>query len=316
MHKINIPSFLNKLKFKLKKVKQSSNKEVDRSLAVNVPKIPNIPNNLPSIIQQNSLNNPCLSSPCLNSGMCITLMDDKGIPRGYLCRCTNPQDSGAFCEDRNFCFSNPCLNGGSCTNTLNGYSCKCGHHWTGFNCNIPSNIMPTTVNCFDASKRCLNGGSCAKFPNELDYSCKCPHNYGGTQCEIFDVCAKRPCLHEGVCTFKPPQYYECKCVDGYYGANCERPNPCKNASRCANGAKCQIDFKNLGDYYCACEGNFQGKHCNQCKPQFAGKYCDRCVEGFTGSNCDVLINRCLPSPCGNGICVMDGSSYKCICTEG
>lgn len=165
--------------------------------------------------------------------------------------------------------------------------------------------------------RCLNGGTCAKFPNELDYSCKCPHNYGGTQCEIFDVCAKRPCQNDGVCTFKPPQYYECKCKDGYFGANCERPNPCKNASaKCANGAKCQIDFKNLGDYYCACEGNFMGKHCDQCKPQFTGKYCDRCVEGFTGPHCDLLINRCLPTPCVNGICVMDGSSYKCICTEG
>lgn len=163
------------------KVKQTSiNKDLDRSMAaVAPPKMPlNINNNhlslMPGLQQQSSavsinnpLNNPCLSSPCLNSGMCITLMDDKGIPRGYICRCTNPQDSGAFCEDRNFCFSNPCLNGGSCSNTLNGYACKCTTHWTGFNCNIPANVVVppppqpqppilmtmTSLNCFDHSKR-------------------------------------------------------------------------------------------------------------------------------------------------------------------
>jgi hypothetical protein len=160
-------------------VKQTLNKDTDRSIAAVAP--PKVALNTHLSAHQSSaaninnpLNNPCLSSPCLNSGMCITLMDDKGVPRGYICRCTNPQDSGAFCEDRNFCFSNPCLNGGSCANKLNGYSCKCTSHWTGFNCNIPSNVivpppqlqlqpqaqpplmmMPslTTLNCFDHSKR-------------------------------------------------------------------------------------------------------------------------------------------------------------------
>lgn len=45
---------------------------------------------------------PCLSSPCLNSGVCISLLDDTGLQRGYKCKCSNPQDSGIYCEDRNF----------------------------------------------------------------------------------------------------------------------------------------------------------------------------------------------------------------------
>ena len=56
-------------------------------------------------IEKLSLNSisssPCISSPCLNSGVCITIIDDKGLQRGYKCKCTNPQDSGMYCEDRN-----------------------------------------------------------------------------------------------------------------------------------------------------------------------------------------------------------------------
>lgn len=276
---------------------QQNSKEVERILSVDI-------------------SNPCLSSPCLNSGMCITLMDDKGIPRGYLCRCTSPQDSGSFCEDRNFCYSNPCLNGGTCSNTLNGFTCKCTGSWTGFNCNRPSELVNANLNlnCFDEGRRCLNGGSCLKYADEYFYSCKCMPSYSGAQCEIFDVCSTTPCQNGGFCLFKPPSYFECKCTDQFIGLNCEKPNPCSNQT-CANGGLCRINY-NTNEYFCTCTGNYMGKNCNQCKPQFMGQFCDQCINGFTGANCDQLATFCSPTPCQNGVCLWDPSGYRCVCNEG
>lgn len=177
-------------------------------------------------------------------------MDGKGIPRGYICRCTSPQDSGTFCEERNFCYSNPCMNGGICTNTLNGYTCKCSALWSGFNCNHPVDLV-SLDSCLAETKRCINGGSCLKGPGEYFYSCKCPPNYSGASCEVYDVCATRPCLNNGACIFKPPSFFECNCTQDYIGLNCEKFNPCKNVT-CANGGTCRINFNN-NDFFCQCE---------------------------------------------------------------
>jgi Notch 1 len=298
-------------------------------------------------------NNPCVSSPCLNSGMCITLMDDKGVPRGYICRCTNPADSGTYCEDRNYCFSNPCMNGGTCVNGLNGYTCRCMGAWAGINCNLPLAMAPVTLStastpphsqpqsppppppplkftlppskfaststlaaapsCFDEGRRCLNGGSCLKYDEETNYSCKCPIGYSGTRCEAYDPCAINPCLNDGTCLFKPPSFYECNCTSQYYGYQCEKLNPCSNTS-CQNGGACHINYSN-NDFYCLCEGNFVGKNCEQCKPQFTGDKCDKCINGFSGVNCDQLISYCSPNPCQNGMCLWDQTGYKCVCSE-
>ena len=216
-------------------------------------------------------NNPCLSSPCLNSGMCITLMDDKGVSRGFLCRCTSPQDTGVFCEERNLCYSNPCLNGGICKTTQTGFTCQCPVTWTGYICNYPAEISRPNLNCFDEGKRCLNGGSCLKYPEEYFYSCKCLPNYSGSTCEVYEIpknpCSTtNPCLNGGVCIFNPPAYFQCKCMDQFIGLNCEKPNPCLNNT---NEGMCNIDL-NTNDYICTCPENVMGKNCRECKPQFTG----------------------------------------------
>ena len=239
-----------------------------------------------------------------------------GIPRKFICRCTNPQDSGVYCEERNFCMSNPCLNGGTCSNNFNGYKCTCLSSWTGVNCHLPTDIALLNTNCFDESKKCLNGGSCTKADGEYYYSCKCPPYYSGPSCENYDACATNPCQNGGLCIFKPPSFFECNCTDEhYYGFTCEMPSPCNNV-KCANNGVCRINYSN-NDYFCSCSSpNFMGKFCEQCKPQFMGPNCDQCVQGYTGVNCDQPATYCNPNPCLNGVCLWDTTDYKCICSEG
>lgn len=246
--------------------------------------------------------------------MCVTIMDDRSIPRGFLCRCSNPQDSGFYCEERNYCYSNPCLNGGTCSSTFNGFKCQCTREWTGVKCHTQSYVQPAIFNCFDDGKFCKNGGSCIKSPNDFNYMCQCPSGYSGTFCEIFDSCSTFPCLNNGVCINKGTFGFECNCTLNFYGKNCENLNPCTNQT-CSNRGDCRSDVI-TNSYACFCDGNYAGKNCNQCRPQFTGQYCDQCIPGYTGPNCDILINLCSPNPCLNGMCSLDGFTYKCSCAEG
>lgn len=59
--------------------------------------------------------NECLSSPCLNGGVCE---DQTG---GYVCNCA-VGFSGDHCEvNIDECYSTPCLNGGSCLDAVNNF---------------------------------------------------------------------------------------------------------------------------------------------------------------------------------------------------
>lgn len=283
------------MRFSLFLAFQSNSKESDRSI-VSTP-----------------TGTPCASSPCLNSGMCITLMDDKGVPRGFICRCKNPQDTGVYCEERNFCHSNPCLNGGICENSMTGFICKCPNGWSGFNCNTPTYLAGSSFNCFEDANHCRNGGTCFKLM-DLSYMCKCPPNYRGTYCQVFDMCSTLPCLNGGTCNFIETDGFQCNCTKDFYGKKCEYKNTCSD-SMCFNGGQCQID-QFTHKKYCSCPNNFAGTYCQECRPQFTGEKCDTCAKGYSGDNCEVTINNCSPNPCQNGVCTVDGSSYKCVCSEG
>lgn len=57
----------------------------------------------------------CLSSPCLNEGVC------EDLTGGYTCNCAIGF-SGDHCEvDIDECYSSPCLNGGSCLDAVNDF---------------------------------------------------------------------------------------------------------------------------------------------------------------------------------------------------
>ena len=79
-----------------------------------------------------SLADPCESSPCKNSGKCVT---EKGQ---FKCECTLPY-FGSTCENkRNPCGHNTCLNGGNCvpTKDLTNFTCSCQDGFQGNMCQM------------------------------------------------------------------------------------------------------------------------------------------------------------------------------------
>ncbi|XP_070304808.1 slit homolog 1 protein [Salvelinus sp. IW2-2015] len=134
--------------------------------------------------------NPCLSSPCVNQGICHS-----DLVEIYRCSCP-PGFKGRNCETAlNVCVSNPCANGGTCQ--LNeeeeeAYSCACPLGFEGPTC------QTNMDDCEDND--CENGANCVDGVN--NYTCLCPPYYTGEMCEeMEDVCAPgvSPCQHQSTC---------------------------------------------------------------------------------------------------------------------
>ncbi|XP_060077166.1 delta-like protein A [Ylistrum balloti] len=101
--------------------------------------------------------------------------------------------------------------------------------------------------------------------------------------------------------------------------------PC-DSNPCHNNASC---LELTGDYYCACQGNFTGKHCDQedhcamlpCKNggtcySNAISYICNCTVDYSGPTCETKLNPCDSDPCVNGLCTALNNSYSCSCDKG
>uniref|UniRef100_A0A665VJX1 Slit homolog 1 protein n=1 Tax=Echeneis naucrates TaxID=173247 RepID=A0A665VJX1_ECHNA len=181
--------------------------------------------------------NPCLSSPCLNQGICHS-----DLVEIYRCSCP-PGFKGKNCETAlNPCASKPCANGGTCqvSEDEEGH-CICPLGFEGPMCQ--TNID----DCED--NYCDNGATCIDGVN--NYTCFCPPYYTGEMCEeMEDVCApeRSPCQHQSTCliTSAGPK---CVCSPGYVGEYCSiNYNDCVE-HRCQNGAQCVDE---LNGYSCIC----------------------------------------------------------------
>ena len=73
---------------------------------------------------------PCSTTPCLNSGVCVATADS------FSCLC-DPRYTGTICEHVNLCSPNPCLNGGSCIDNIFG-TCLCPNTHEGEICQTVS----------------------------------------------------------------------------------------------------------------------------------------------------------------------------------
>ncbi|CAF94128.1 unnamed protein product, partial [Tetraodon nigroviridis] len=237
--------------------------------------------------------NPCLSSPCLNQGVC-----QSDLMEIYRCSCP-PGFKGKNCETAlNACVSNPCANGGTCRvdeEEEGEYICKCPLGFEGPTCQTNAD------DCEDHD--CENGATCVDGVN--NYTCFCPPYYTGEMCEeMEDVCApeRSPCKHQSTCLITPTGP-KCVCSPGYVGDDCSVDyNDCGD-HRCQNGAQC-ID--ELNGYSCVCHQGYSGQLCEvppsplslceladcqnnapcverggralcQCPPEFGGPRCEKLV---------------------------------------
>uniref|UniRef100_A0A674BPL8 Slit homolog 1 protein n=1 Tax=Salmo trutta TaxID=8032 RepID=A0A674BPL8_SALTR len=238
--------------------------------------------------------NPCLSSPCVNQGICHS-----DLVEIYRCSCP-PEFKGRNCETSlNACVSNPCVNGGTCQldeEEEAAYSCACPLGFDGPTC------LTNIDDCEDND--CGNGAACIDGINH--YTCLCPLYYTGEVCEeMEDVCAPgvSPCQHQSTCliTSTGPQ---CVCSPGYVGDDCSVDYDDCEENRCQNRAQC-VD--QLNGYSCSCLDGYSGQLCEvppsphslcdlaDCQNgapcvERAGRALCQCLPGFGGPRCEKLVS--------------------------
>uniref|UniRef100_A0A674BX22 Slit homolog 1a (Drosophila) n=1 Tax=Salmo trutta TaxID=8032 RepID=A0A674BX22_SALTR len=236
--------------------------------------------------------NPCLSSPCVNQGICHS-----DLVEIYRCSCP-PEFKGRNCETSlNACVSNPCVNGGTCQldeEEEAAYSCACPLGFDGPTC------LTNIDDCEDND--CGNGAACIDGINH--YTCLCPLYYTGEVCEeMEDVCAPgvSPCQHQSTCLITSTG---CVCSPGYVGDDCSVDYDDCEENRCQNRAQC-VD--QLNGYSCSCLDGYSGQLCEvppsphslcdlaDCQNgapcvERAGRALCQCLPGFGGPRCEKLVS--------------------------
>jgi len=125
--------------------------------------------------------NPCLSSPCVNNGICLS----SSLTYNYTCVCP-ANYTGYRCEDfLGACTPTICQNGGTCVyNGQNAISCLCSPLWTGTLCT--QHVDPCAT-----SNPCLNSGICIAIFNSTNQTlikCQCLASFTG---RIFSFLIKK-----------------------------------------------------------------------------------------------------------------------------
>ncbi|OWF51462.1 fibropellin-1-like [Mizuhopecten yessoensis] len=99
-----------------------------------------------------------------------------------------------------------------------------------------------------------------------------------------------------------------------------------DSSPCYNNASC---LELTGGYYCACQGNFTGRHCEQedhcaispcqhggtCYSNAISYICN-CTVDYGGPTCSNKLNPCDTNPCLNGLCTPLNDTFHCSCDAG
>ncbi|CAD5113058.1 DgyrCDS2252 [Dimorphilus gyrociliatus] len=277
-------------------------------------------------------NQPCKTNSCKNNGVCYN------VGTVQFCKCPFGF-TGSVCEKRvthmDPCLDNPC-NQGRCERNPFGYTCFCGQHYEGKNCEraaTPGTGSPKPNPCI--SSPCGQFGKCYNI-TDTAYFCLCNEGYSGSPCKKHNnnngnnnACKSNPCQNGGICIDNgSPSSYRCNCLSGTSGINCEQttcPKSCQNRGLCKSERRMNSNTRRFETVYkCECLPEYLGENCeysnpclqNPCenkgicsplmiasisKPDFACK----CVKAFEGKTCSIRAKDvCAENPCQNeGSCV-------------
>ncbi|CAF4740393.1 unnamed protein product [Rotaria sp. Silwood1] len=224
--------------------------------------------------------NPCLSSPCLNQGICQGYWNTTSA--WFICLCVGPF-TGIKCETS---LLNPC--GGLCMNRspcVNGV-CVCSAQYTGTFCGFDNP-------CYN--QICRNNGFCSTNFNStsVSFTCTCRSYFTGQYCETSIYAQSTPtscastCYNSGSCVNGL-----CMCTSQYVGPSCQYENPCISHNPCLNGSTCFGQYNTNGSVYTQCF----------------------CPQGYTGIYCEATL--CSSTSCNGGLCTATQNSIVCVCQIG
>ena len=240
----------------------------------------------------------CLSSPCLNEGLC-----SQTGANTFSCDCTATLFTGLLCQTETItCATTPCANNGACSHPApNTVTCNCtGTGYTGSSCQTA-----VVGDCRVSTYSCQNGA--CDVGGDDTASCNCNGTeYSGARCQVgIDACLSSPCENGGLCVGSGPGTYTCDCTGlkftgdhcetqtivctatscqnsglcvqtgvnqilclcnatGYSGLSCESANlgDCRvTGAGCQNGGQCQVGASN-GTATCTCPQRYLGANCN------------------------------------------------------
>ncbi|KAI3385914.1 hypothetical protein SNEBB_005783 [Seison nebaliae] len=155
--------------------------------------------------------NPCLSMPCQNGGLCNGFFFN--YKSNYVCSCP-PNFHGLNCEQRgsgrvgDLCDTEPCENGGRCLSQNNIRTCICPPTFTGRSCeqmvSVTQQPSPTTSPTLPPNSRTTSKS--------------------GSQTSIYLLptkCDGSVCQNGGTCYDVAKDSTYCHCLRGFYGIRCE-----------------------------------------------------------------------------------------------
>ncbi|XP_059610984.1 sushi, von Willebrand factor type A, EGF and pentraxin domain-containing protein 1-like [Phlebotomus argentipes] len=207
----------------------------------------------------------CLSSPCLNGGICHHVSTTE-----IGCQCPEAF-TGLFCEEIvTPCLNISCQNGGVCFEIGDKGTCECPEGFSGDLCEIEVN------HCADNP---CEAGECQSIP-DVGYQCTCPPGIIGRRCHLRP-CDYFPCNSHQICIDLPEVpttklSFLCRCPVGLKGINCtEVDNPC-DKDACKNNGMCFPKALRNGLNDERNESLFEEFTC-QCPPYFYGDLCQALV---------------------------------------
>jgi len=216
-------------------------------------------------------NNPCLSDPCLNGGICLSDEADSDL---YTCDCSDTDYEGDNCEEPvQPCASSPCPTDSTCIEDGFTFNCDCpaGYEDLSSTCCGDISEYPGSVYALDSYQ--------SNYCSEAYMTENCWSNVSEetiAQCLVCETC------YEACGLFSDHRYCAVDC-----GADCEDNVDECASSPCSNGATC-ID--GVLSFECVCAAGYTDVG-TECCEIFDSYYTQEiylteyCTQDYVEQNC-------------------------------